>query len=416
MSVLSSTLDRFERMLVYLNKPVFLFKKPSKKYSRYELVNFSQPTTPRNNICSLARNRVNNILAQLDETYSIKPRIAIELEFTLRSNNGKPYKLTSVEFKALEALLKQKYPCLNRLDYDGKYDLEAVFDSENSNPINLIDDVDSFKKEFTKHIDALKETDTGLFDGQNLSICLNPYQPHISRFSSNTYGLHINLSLYKDGKNIFASDEALLKNVASNILDVQGASFTLASRKPGIERISKGKTSPKWLGIGKNLSSGGVPVITSYVTALGGFIPFAIINDVNSCNWGDLLAVPSFALLFCALITSKNPSIAIRKLEKNPLFKWIPSQRLIKSSNQSRLENRMPGADQSIALAVLSTLYPALVALETKNSTLSANRPFKQNPEELLSEVKNQGEELKKMYGEVLFFELYQNALKELLD
>jgi len=154
--VLSSTLDRFERMLVYLNKPVFLFKKPSKKYSRNELVNFSQPTTPRNNICSLARKRVSNILAQLYETYSIKPRIAIELEFTLRSNSGKPYKLTSVEFKALEALLKQKYPCLKRLDYDGKYDLEAVFDSENSNPINLIDDVDSFKKEFTKHITRLK--------------------------------------------------------------------------------------------------------------------------------------------------------------------------------------------------------------------------------------------------------------------
>ncbi len=406
-------------MLVYLNRPFFPFRKSSKKYSREVLTNFSKPIKKNNN-SFLAKKRISEILNEFSKDHGIQPRMAIELEFTLRDHKGQPYRLKNDEFKALETLLKQKYSSLKRIDYDGKYDLEAVFDSQDSNPLALVNDIDSFKINLKRIIRNLNQQNRGFFNGEKLSMCLNPYQPDISRFSSNTYGLHINMSLYKDGKNIFASDKELLYKVASNILDVQGASFTLASGKTGIERISKGNTSPKILAIRRNLAGGGEPRLNSLINLLAGFAPFSLLRLTNQGASFDLAQIgldfTSILLLLITRTKSQNPSIGIRELEKNPLFKWVPSKRLIKSSSETRIENRIPGADQSIALGVLSTLYPSLVALKSKDSAPSADRPFEQNAEELLSEVVDNVDKLKEIYGEDLFSSLYVNAVKQLLN
>lgn len=407
-----------------MSKPRFLFQqKTNNKLSREELKSISEARTELsdNKIKTLTRERLLHVEKLLIDELRLKPRIAVEYEFTFRDLEGKPVRLSKKEKVELDKILAEELPSFQESDktyfsgsnYEYKFDTKGQFSVE-----QILIDLQNFKNNLGRY-----QSEVAMQTGINrpkLVIDETPYQPdkgHLGIFLDNTTSLHVNLSFEDaNGNNFFAANRKSLQKSVASMLNFQLPSFALASDQSGLDRIDKGSSCVDMIKAAGNYSTGGAARFGKLWAAS------ILANTVLALPLTDfyIWATPALVgLLLESKISGASSSVSYRTKSENKILAFIQrfsSKRAAKSASATRVENRLNAANQDPALSILNTIYPVYKALKGDKSKSQEKIRFKQQqipvkPEILLNIALDAEEGLRELYGDELFEALFAKSI-----
>lgn len=429
------TLSPFVGTVNFLTKPRFLkSQKPLKNFSRSEIKEISNSSKNKSSLSidELTKNRLFEIERLLIEKLKLKPRVAVEFEFTFRDKNGAPVKLVQKERDALDEILREELQSFQESDKSIKATADAEYKFDTKGKISLkqlLNDIDNFKKNLSRYQDEVS-IKTGI-KRPDLVIDDSPYQPqkgHLGIFHDNTTSLHVNISLEDvDGKNVFNTNPDSLKRAVASILNFQLPSLALSSDKEGMDRIHKGSSSTNTISAGENNDTGGFSryskVVSATTLSLSSVFSLIIANSgaalqspVEFYSWSVPLL---FALIADKKLNASSSSVSFRTKLSNEFKALLQKfqKRSAKTDSATRVENRLSSANQDPALAILNTLYPVYKTFQNDDSAgslkLSEKKGIPQSPEDLLSHALSAEKELRELYGDELFDLLLSKAVDE---
>ena len=431
-------LKPFVGTINFLTRPRFIAsQQPSQNFSRAEIKAISDQYQLESDITieELTQKRLLEIEYLLTKNLKLKPRIAVEFEFTFRDEKGKPIRLLSSERKALDEILKEELPSFHASDkpVSPSADAEYKFDTKGEIPLmQLLNDISNFRKNFSRYQDEVFRK-TGIIRPK-LIIDDKPYQPekgHLGVMHDNTTSMHVNVSLENEaGENIFYADREILEKAVSSLLDLQLPAFGLSPDKLGIDRIHKGSSSVDMISAGENSATGSYARFGKVVSA--GTLSLASLISLIIADAGVALKSPVCfyalagsalgALLLDKKISNASSSISFRTISKNKLMSMLQryQKRPAKTASATRIENRLGRANQDPALLILNTLFPIYKSLKTDDASITVNitreNAIPATQEELLQHALSAEAELRELYGDELFERLLAQAVNDLLS
>lgn len=342
--------------------------------------------------------RIAEIETEIKTNYGLKPRRAVEYEFSIRfkildSLNNYPMRVPEKKQAEIIKRLKEQIPSLVRIDFRQTRDMvEVNFDTANDSQASsesLIKDILKFKLLLPQ---VIKEAYNSDFD---VAIDESPLQSNLTGYQSTDTGkLHINLSFTDNsGENIFNLLPNFVNGNTGHLLDLQRASLAYSADKQGLARYREGRSCTSQVSYGKNYATGGVNRILQTKTALfnsgvGLFIfnmaPLA--NSLSNANFLGYYLMASIMLGVCnrTRIHSKaNASLSYREMPN--FYKYIPERiREIFLSNflfkrtpiyrgATRVEDRIHGGNVDPALAVLNNLGALHLCLKQSLKAIDEN-------------------------------------------
>lgn len=413
----------------------------------------------KNEIHRKCLQRIAEIEAEIKTDFGLKPRRAVEYEFSIRDSKNLPVRLRDQKKKAeLSEALKKQIPSLVRIDFRKSRDMvEVNFDTANDSQASsesLIKDILKFKLLLPQLIKEVYSS------GLDVAIDESPLQSNLTGYQSTDTGkLHVNLSFTDNsGANIFNVVPNFVNGNTGHLLDLQRASLAYSADKQGLARYREGRSCTSQISFGKNFATGGINRISQTGGALFelfgkglGFLTIGGFTFVNNQAPIIELSDPKLLIYYLtgsyllylgnwARVCSKaNASLSYREMPNS--FKLIPKRlreillknnfmkRTPSSKEATRVEDRVHGGNVDPALAILNNLGAVHLCLkqslkpiendsgDVKNSFRIGDKrfrfvetnqsqkkvmPISQKPEDLIAFAADHEAEMEAIYGKEL--------------